>query len=185
MSNDSPAPSPADAAPGWGARLRWLIPLAFLLLIGWLLVRGIDEFDLAEMQRTLLEVPTLIACSIGALALFAVAFTGLVDVAIARWLGIPMRPREILRLAFVANALANVLNLSGAVGSGVRLLGFTARRIELPVGAALIGLQVLSLPLGLSVLIIATLALGSVPITPSSTTHWLALAVRARVGRRR
>jgi phosphatidylglycerol lysyltransferase len=170
------SPSP-PVARGWASRLRWLVPIAFLALVGWLLVHGIDEFDLPEMQRTLLAVPTLPALGIALLALVAVAFTGLIDVVIARWLGLAMPARDVLRLAFVANALANVLNLSGAVGSGVRLLGFSARRIELPIGAALIGLQVLSLPLGLSVLIIATLALGSTPITPTETTRWLALAV--------
>ena len=144
----------APAARGWTAWLRWLLPVAFLALVGWLLLHGIDEFDLPEMQRTLLEVPTLPALGIAVLALLAVAFTGLIDVVIARWLGLAMPMREVLRLAFVANALANVLNLSGAVGSGVRLLGFSAQRVELPSGAALIGLQVLSLPLGLSVLIV-------------------------------
>ena len=89
-------------------------------------MRGIDEFDLPEMQRTLLEVPTLPAVGIGLLALAAVAFTGLIDVVIARWLKLPMPAIEVLRLAFVANSLANVLNLSGAIGSGVRLLGFSS-----------------------------------------------------------
>ncbi|HEY0233301.1 MAG TPA: bifunctional lysylphosphatidylglycerol flippase/synthetase MprF [Dokdonella sp.] len=176
MSTESVANPDQAAASGWGAYLRWLVPIAFLLLVGWLVVRGINEFNLPEMQRTLLEVPTLPALGVALLALIAVAFTGLIDVLIARWLGVPMSAREVLSLAFVANALANTLNLSGAVGSGVRLLGFSARRIELAVSAALIGLQVLSLPLGLSILIIATLALGSTPITPNVTTHWIAIA---------
>ncbi|GAA0716164.1 bifunctional lysylphosphatidylglycerol flippase/synthetase MprF [Dokdonella soli] len=177
MSTETAASPSPPVARGWAARLRWLVPIAFLALVGWLVVRGIDEFDLPEMQRTLLDVPTWPALGIALLALVAVAFTGLIDVVIARWLGMHVPTREVFRLAFVANALANVLNLSGAIGSGVRLLGFTARRVELPVGAALIGLQVLSLPLGLSVLIIATLAFGSLPITPSATTRWLSVAV--------
>ena len=177
LSPDSLHPSAAPPARGWLARLRWLVPIAFLLLVGWLLLRGIDGFDLPEMQRTLIEVPTLPAIGVALLALVAVAFTGAVDVVIARWLGVAMSAGEVLRLAFVANALANMLNLSGAMGSGVRLIGLSARRVELPVGAALIGMQVLSLPLGLSLLILVTLASGSLPITPTVTTHWLALAV--------
>ncbi|HEY0181065.1 MAG TPA: bifunctional lysylphosphatidylglycerol flippase/synthetase MprF [Dokdonella sp.] len=177
MSNDIPANVERASAPGRAARLRWLVPIAFLGVIGWLVVRSIDEFDLPEMQRTLLEVPTLPALGVAALALFAVAFTGLVDVVIARWLGMPLPTRDVLRLAFVANSLANVLNLSGAIGSGVRLLGFSARRVELTVGAALVGLQVLSLPLGLSILIVATLATGSLPIAPGTTARWLAIGV--------
>ncbi len=178
MSTADTATAPA-ARPGWTAYLRWLVPIAFLALVGWLVWRGVDEFDLPEIQRTLLDVPTVPALGVAVLALVAVAFTGLVDVLIARWLGLPVPTGEMLRLAFVANTLANILNLSGAVGSGVRLLGFAARKVELARGAALIGLQVLSLPLGLSVLIIITLALGSRPITPSATTHWVALAVLA------
>jgi len=132
---------------------------------------------LPAMQRALLSVPTLPAAMIAAFAVAAVAFTGLADVLIARWLGIPMSARELLRLAYIANAMANTLNLSGAVGSGVRLLGLGARKVELGRGAALIGMQVLSLPLGLSLLIVATLSVGSLPITSSTTTRWLAIGV--------
>jgi phosphatidylglycerol lysyltransferase len=167
---------PARPAPrSWFARARVAVPLLFLVLVGWLVVREIGELDLPQIQRTLLAVPTLSALGVAVLALFAVAFTGLVDVAIARWLGIPMRLRDLLRLAFIANAMANTLNLSGATGSGVRLLGLSAQRVELGRGAALIGMQVLSLPLGLSILVVATLAMGSLPITPNTTTRWLAI----------
>ncbi|MDR2011452.1 MAG: bifunctional lysylphosphatidylglycerol flippase/synthetase MprF [Rhodanobacter sp.] len=176
MSNESVSQNP-PVARGWAAHLRWLLPLAFLALVGWLAARGIDEFDLPEMQRTLLDVPTGPAIGIGLLALAAVAFTGLIDVAIARWLGLGICVRDMLRLAFVANSLANVLNFSGAVGSGVRLLGFSAHRIELAQGGALIGLQVLSLLLGLSVLIVVTLATGSMPIAPTTAARGLAIGV--------
>ncbi|MEO7430858.1 MAG: bifunctional lysylphosphatidylglycerol flippase/synthetase MprF [Dokdonella sp.] len=171
------ASTDAPVAKGWVTHLRWIVPIAFLLLVGWLVVRGIDEFDLPEMQRTLLDVPTLPALGVALLALFAVASTGVIDVLIARWLKLPMPTGDVLRLAFVANALANVLNLSGAIGSGIRLLGFSARKIELPLGAALIGLQVLSLPLGLSVIILVALAGGSLPITPAGATRWLAVSI--------
>ncbi|NCT66882.1 MAG: bifunctional lysylphosphatidylglycerol flippase/synthetase MprF [Rhodanobacteraceae bacterium] len=174
IANDS---AHSSAPRGRGARLRWLVPLAFLGLVGWLLVRTFDALDLPEMQRTLLDVPTMPALGVALLALLAVACTGLVDVVIARWLGIGVPAPAMLRLAFIANAFANVLNLSGAVGSGVRLLGLSTRKVPLPAGAALIGLQVLSLPLGLSLLIVITLASGSLPPTPGTTTRWLALAV--------
>jgi hypothetical protein len=143
----------------WVARLRVAVPLVFLVLVGWLVVREIgSDFDLPQMQRTLIGVPTLPAIAVAVLALSAVAFSGLVDVAIAHWLGIKVATRELLRLAFVANAMANTLNLSGATGSGVRLLGLSAQKVELNRAAALIGMQVLSLPLGLSILIAIPLA---------------------------
>ncbi len=174
---ESPA-SPARPH-GWRAHLRHLVPLAFLLVVGWLVWRGVDEFNLPDLQRTLLDVPTLPAIGVALLALASVAFTGLIDVVIARWLALPMSSADMLRLSFVANALANALNLYGTLGSGVRLLGFASRGVELGRGAALIGLQVLALPLGLSVLILITVALGSRPITPSATTQWMAMAVLA------
>ncbi len=151
-------------------------------MVGWLVVREIGELDLPQVQRTLIDVPTLPAIGVALFAISAVAFTGLVDVAIAHWLGIKVRIRELLRLAFVANAMANTLNLSGATGSGVRLLGLSAQKVELSRAAALIGMQVLSLPLGLSILIIVTLVAGSLPITPS-TTDALARDRRADRGR--
>lgn len=171
------APTPS-ATRLWLARLRVALPFVFLAMVGWLVVREIgSDFDLPQMQRTLIDVPTLPAIAVALFALSAVAFTGLVDVAIARWLGIKTRALDLLRLAFVANATANTLNLSGATGSGVRLVGLSALNVELGRAAALIGMQVLSLPLGLSILIIVTLAAGSLPITPSTTTRWLAIVV--------
>ncbi|HEY6893916.1 MAG TPA: hypothetical protein VI258_07100, partial [Rhodanobacteraceae bacterium] len=171
----TPTPS---AARLWLARLRVAVPFLFLAVVGWLVVREIgSDFDLPQMQRTLIDVPTLPAIAVALLALSAVAFTGFVDVAIARWLGIKTRAIDLLRLAFVANATANTLNLSGATGSGVRLVGLSGLNVELGRAAALIGMQVLSLPLGLSILIIVTLAAGSLPITPSTTTRWLAIVV--------
>src|SRR5579862_7779435 len=138
----------------WLARLRVAVPIVFLVVVGWLVVREIgSDFDLPTVQRTLIDVPTLWAIGVAFLALSSVTFTGLVDVAIARWLGIKVAIGELLRLAFVANAMANTLNLSGATGSGVRLLGLSAQKVELNRAAALIGMQVLSLPLGLSILI--------------------------------
>ena len=172
------AAPPPSAARLWLARLRVAVPFVFLATVGWLVVREIgSDFDLPQMQRTLIDVPTLPAIAVALLALSAVAFTGLVDVAIARWLGIKARALDLLRLAFVANATANTLNLSGATGSGVRLVGLSSLNVELGRAAALIGMQVLSLPLGLSILIIVTLAAGSLPITPSTTTRWLAIVV--------
>jgi phosphatidylglycerol lysyltransferase len=170
---------PADGEPGrgWLARLRWLVPLAFLGITAWLVWRQLSGFDARELQRTLLHVPTRDAVFAAALSLVAVAFTGSVDWAIARWLKLEVRPRELLRLAFVANAMANTLNLSGAIGSGVRLLGFSGFGVPMRRSAALVGLQVLSLPLGLSALVIATLASGAWPVTPNSTMQWLAIAV--------
>ena len=177
MSTPAETASPT-ASRLWLARLRVAVPLAFIAMVGWLVVREIGgEIDLPQIQRTLIDVPTLPAIGVALLALSAVAFTGLVDVAIARWLGIAVRARELLRLAFVANAMANTLNLAGATGSGVRLLGLSAQKVELGRAAALIGMQVLSLPLGLSILIIITLAVGSLPITPDTPTRWLAMLV--------
>ena len=177
--HDPAAPESAvDPSRHWLRHLlRWLVPLVFLGIVGGLLWHEVDAIDLPQMQRSLLQVPTAAIILIGLLALFGVAFTGLIDWAIARWLAIGLPLRELLPLSFVANSISNTVNLSGAVGSGVRLLGLNARKVALPRSAALIGLQVLSLPLGLSVLILMSLAVGSLPMTPGTTTQWLAIVV--------
>src|SRR5690242_20220275 len=80
----SDSPSAAPAATNALARLRWIIPSAFLLLTAWLLWNEIGAFPLVEVQRALLDVPTLPALGVAALAVFGVAFTGMVDFLIAR-----------------------------------------------------------------------------------------------------
>jgi phosphatidylglycerol lysyltransferase len=169
----------AQSASGWQARLRWLLPPAFLALTGWLLWREIGELPLADIQRTLLEVPTLPALAVGALALLSVAFTGTIDFCIARWLRLDVPARECFRLAFVANGMANTLNLSGAMGASIRLMGLSALRVPLSHAAALIGMQALALMSGLSLLVILTLATSSLPLTSGTLQRWIAAAVLA------
>jgi phosphatidylglycerol lysyltransferase len=162
------------------ARLRWVVPLLFLGVTGWLLWRELGhQFDLPEIQRTLLEVPTLPALGIAALALLSVAFTGLVDTLIGRWLKLDLHVSDYLRLSFVANSLANILNLSGAMGAGIRLMGLTTKKVSLPRAAALIGMQALSLPLGLSLLVVLTLVSRSLPLNDDSIQKTIAYLVLA------
>lgn len=158
--------------PAWRGLLRWCIPLGFLALVGWLVVREIDSLDLPAMQRTLLQMPLLPTLGIAAFALVAVAFTGLIDVILARWLHFGVQARAVFRLAFISNTLSNTLNLSGAIGSAVRLLGFASMGVETGRSAALVGMQVLSLPLGLSLLVGSTLALGRTPMLAGSGARW-------------
>jgi len=172
LTDDTAAP----AASRW-AFLRWLIPAAFLLLTGWLVWRELTSFDLTQVQRTLVAVPTVKALGIAVFALIAVGLTGLVDLRIARWLKLDVRAGELLHLALIANALSNTVNLSGAMGAGVRLMGLNGRGIDLPRTATLIGMQALSLPLGLSVLVAVAIVTGNLPLIPGTATRWLALAV--------
>ncbi len=87
--------------------------------------------------------------------------------------------RDYLRLAFVANSMANTLNLSGAMGASIRLMGLTAQKVPLPRAAALIGMQALSLLSGLSLLVIFTLATSSLPMSSGTPQHWIAAVVLA------
>jgi len=175
MSEAATASTPA--APGRFTRLRWILPVAFLALTAWLLWREIGALPLPEIQRTLLDVPTLPALAVAALALASVAFTGTVDFLIARWLRLGLHARDYFRLAFVANGMANTLNLSGAMGASVRLMGLSSHKVPLSRAAALIGMQALSLMSGLSLLVIATLATSSLPLTSGSVQRWLAAGV--------
>lgn len=159
------------------AALRWLIPLGFLAFTLWLIWRELASFDLVQVQRTLIAVPTVAALGIALLALLAVAAAGLVDLRIARWLRLDLGRGEVLRLALIANALANTVSLSGAMGAGVRLMGLTGRGIDLGRAATLIGMQALALPLGLSLLVACSLASGMLPVLPGTAMRWLAIAV--------
>lgn len=159
------------------ARLRWIVPVAFLALTAWLLWHEAGTFPLADIQHTLIDVPTLPALGVAALALAGVTFTGSVDWLIARWLKLGLHARDCFRLAFVANSMANTLNLSGAMGASVRLMGLSGLKVPLSRAAALIGMQALSLLSGLSLLVIATLATSSLPLTSGTAQRWVAAAV--------
>lgn len=159
------------------ARLRWLVPLLFLGITGWLVWRELASFDLRDVQRTLVAVPTLPAVGAALFALLAVAVTGLVDVRIAGWLRLDLRRGELLRLALIANSLANTISLSGAMGAGVRLMGLSGRGVDLTRAATLIGMQALSLPLGLSLLVGISLLSGNWPAPEGVAARWLAVAV--------
>lgn len=165
------------SAPGRFAKLRWILALAFLSITAWLLYREVGELPLPDIQRTLLDVPTLPALGVAALALFAVAFTGFVDVLVARWLKLGLSMSEVLRLGFVANAMANTLNLSGAMGASIRLMGLSALKVPISRAAAQIGMQALSLLCGLSLLVIITLSTSSLPLTNGTVQRWAATAV--------
>lgn len=164
----------AGPRPLWKRVLRILLPLVFLTVVGGLAIREIGTLDLPAMQRALLQVPTIPAIGVALFAIAAVAFTGWIDILLARWLVTGMPLREIFTLAFVSNALSNTLNLSGAVGSASRLLGYSSHGVEFGRGAALVGMQVLALPLGLSLLTILTLIFGTLPIAVDGATPWLA-----------
>jgi phosphatidylglycerol lysyltransferase len=169
----------ADSSRNAFARLRWIIPTLFLAIVAWLLWHEVGEFPLPDIQKTLLDVPTLPMLGVGALALFAVAFTGLVDWLIGRWLKLELHGRDFLRLAFVANGMANTLNLSGAMGASIRLMGLSSQKVPLSRAAALIGMQALSLMSGLSLLVIVTLATSSLPMSSGTPQHWIAGGVLA------
>ena len=159
------------------AKLRWILPLGFLSLTGWLLYRELGELPLPDIQSTLLAVPTLPALGVAALALVSVAFTGFVDFLVARWLKLGIGARDIFRLAFVANSMANTLNLSGAMGASIRLMGLSGFKVQMSRSAALIGMQALSLLCGLSLLVIVTLSTSALPLTSGTVQRWVATAV--------
>ncbi|HEX6834555.1 MAG TPA: lysylphosphatidylglycerol synthase domain-containing protein, partial [Rudaea sp.] len=179
MSQTAPdSGSARNAAPSLLARLRWIVPCIFLGVTAWLLWQERQSVSLAEIQRTLLnDVPTLPAIGVALLALFAVGFTGLVDWLIGRWLGLALNLRDYLRLSFVANSMANTINLSGAMGAGIRLMGLSSHKIPLSRAAALIGMQALSLPLGLGLLVALTLVTSALPLTNGTTEKYVAIAI--------
>ena len=96
---------------------------------------------------------------------------------VARWLKLGISMGDALRLAFVANSMANTLNLSGAMGASIRLMGLSALKVPISRAAAQIGMQALSLLCGLSLLVIITLSTSSLPLTSGTVQRWAATAV--------
>jgi phosphatidylglycerol lysyltransferase len=179
MKESTPPVAPEESdTPHFLARFRWVVACVFLGTTAWLLWQQRGSVSLPEIQRTLInDVATLPAIGVAILAVIAVAFTGLVDWLIGRWLGLSLPLRDYLRLGFIANSMANTINLSGAMGAGIRLMGLTSYKVPLSRAAVLIGMQALSLPLGLGLLVAMTLLTSSLPLTNGTTEKFVAIAI--------
>ncbi len=184
------SPSPlANATPSGARRVlriaRAVWPPLVLALVGWLGwhdMRGLDLHALHVITSNLSDLDLL---GLQLLALVPVLAMCGYDLLLSRWLRIDLRISQVLRYAWPACTLANLVGLSGMTGAGVRYLALSREGVAGRTIAVYAGVQLLAVPLGLGLLCAAALAVAphlstSVPL-PRGLPQLLLLAFAAYI----
>ena len=171
MNNPMPTPptlvdaaaAPPDAVPPSPRRrllrrLRALWPPAVMGLVGWFGWRDLHGLDLHGLHLAVSQLSNTNLIGLQLLALIPVLAMCGYDLLLNRWLGIGLPTGRVLRYAWPACTLANLVGLSGMTGSGIRYLALSREGVAGRTIAAYAGLQLLAIPLGLGLLAAAALA---------------------------
>jgi phosphatidylglycerol lysyltransferase len=151
-SDDAPAvPSPAVKA------LHWALPTIALALVAVAVWHELGQLDLHAVRHAFQRLSLGVTLLLLAGGLAAFSLNTLYDGLISRWLGLPVNLSYVVRYAWLAAALNNVIGFLGMSGSTVRYLALTRAGTDPKSAMADVGLNITSLPVGLSVL--ATLVL--------------------------
>ena len=179
---DRPAEAPAprsDAAADPNRRavslLGWLrrgVPPLLVLVTGVLAWFALQGFDFQALQQVVRQIPLWLLLVLQALALIAVFEMVLYDLWLARRLKVDLPPARLVRYSWVANTMNNLIGLSGLAGSGIRILLLTRDGVATRLASLYSGVIMLAVPVGLSVLVLAALALGETDLAPSSLPRW-------------
>lgn len=155
---------------------RALPPLLVLItvLAAWFELRGLDLGALHESVR---RIPPANLLLLQVLALLGVFAMTLYDWWVGRWLGVRLLPATLMRYSWVANSMNNLVGFSGLAGSGIRILLLGRHGVGTRQASLYSGVIMLSVPVGLSVLVLATLALGHANASLGLFPGWLARAV--------
>jgi phosphatidylglycerol lysyltransferase len=143
-------------------------------LLAWFELQGFDFHALQEVVR---RIPLWLLLGLQLLALAAVFAMTLYDWWLARWLKVKLAPARLVRYSWVANTMNNLIGLSGLAGSGVRILLLTRDRVATRTATLYSGVIMLSVPVGLSVLVLCALALGETDLVPGVLPPWAVRAV--------
>jgi phosphatidylglycerol lysyltransferase len=158
--SDATLPHPPEALAGarrWLRVLRTLWPCVALALVGWLGWRELSGLDLHMLHQATRTLNDLDLIGLELLALLAVLAMCGYDLLLSRWLNIDLPPDAVLRYAWPACTLANLLGLSGMAGSGVRYLALSREGVSGRTIAIYAGVQLLAVPVGLGGLCAAAL----------------------------
>ncbi|WP_295390549.1 bifunctional lysylphosphatidylglycerol flippase/synthetase MprF [uncultured Thiodictyon sp.] len=179
-----PAAVPASASRDTNRRaatlLAWLRrgvpPLLIVVtaLAAWYEIKG---FDLGALQRGVRRIPVGTLLGLQALALVAVFEMVLYDWWVSRWLQIRLSADRLIRYSWVANTTNNLIGLSGLAGSGIRILLLGRDGVATRIASLYSGVIMLSVPVGLSVLVLVALVLGRADLVPGVLPHWAVLAI--------
>ena len=174
------AATPADSNRRAATLLAWLrrgVPpllVALTGLVAWYQIKG---FDFHTLRAAVYRIPLGVLLGLQALALAAVFEMVLYDWWVARWLKVSLAWNRLIRYSWVANSTNNLIGLSGLVGSGIRILLLTRDGVATRVASLYSGVIMLSVPVGLSVLVLAALALGRTDLVPGVLPRWAILTV--------
>jgi phosphatidylglycerol lysyltransferase len=179
----NPVP-PSDPSPevqaGAVSLLAWLrraAPPILILVTGvaaWFELRG---FDFHAVHESVRRVPLETLAGLHLLALAAISGMSLYDLWVSRWLKVGVPTGRLLRYSWVANTMNNLIGLSGLAGSGVRILLLTREGVSARTASLYSGVVMLSIPVGLSVLVLFTLLLGDARLVPAGLSRWAVRAV--------
>lgn len=190
---EPPAGDPAGDRPARGtdpqagavSLLHWLRRLFPPLLavatvaLAWVELRGFDFRGLRESVQQV-PIPTLLGLQV--LAFVAVLEMAAYDWWVSRRLRVSIPLERLLRYSWVANTTNNLIGLSGLAGSGVRILLLSRDGIAGKTAALFAGIVMLSVPVGLSVLVLIALTSGHGDILPGAAPGWALYAVLVAYG---
>lgn len=149
-------PQPVEQTPGLPSLLlawvRRLLPVVFLLLIGWLAGRELADVNLIQLRASLKAVPLSSLIVVQIAALLGVLAMAPYDLLLSRWLHIKLPRAQLLRYGWVANTFNNFVGLFGLAGSGIRYLLLTRAGADSKSAAAMSASLMLSVPVGLGIL---------------------------------
>jgi len=143
-------------------------------LVAWYEVKG---FDFHTLRAALRRIPWVALLGLQALALAAVFEMVLYDWWVARRLKVNLTWDRLVRYSWVANTTNNLIGFSGLAGSGIRILLLTRDGVATRVASLYSGVIMLAVPVGLSVLVLAALAMGRTNLVPGVLPRWAVLSV--------
>ncbi len=144
------------------------------LLAVWFELQGFDVHALLESVRRL---PLLTLLGLQMLALTAVLSMVLYDWWCSRWLSLHLPLARLIRYSWVANTMNNLIGLSGLAGAGIRILLLARDGVTTRTASLYSGVIMLSVPVGLSVLVICALAQGHASLVPAAIPRWIVRTV--------
>lgn len=183
MSAHLPQPQTRDALPlttaqqtgrrHWLRALRTFWPCVALTLAGWLGWRELSGLDLHALHGITRDLSDLDLIGLQVLAVLAVLVMCGYDLLLSHWLAIGLPSRQVLRYAWPACTLANLVGLSGMAGSGVRYLALSREGVGGRTIAIYAGVQLLAVPVGLGGLCAVALAIALQQATTLPLPHGL------------
>ena len=146
--------------------------LCAVVVLAWNELKHLDWTRLHRDVQTLPLASLILLIVAGLGAVFAMTAY---DVLLARWQGIRIPARELMRLSWVANSFNNFIGFSGLAGSGIRYLLLSRSGVPTRQAIGFSGTILTSIPVGLAVLSCATLLIGHAHLRMLAPLQWLAL----------